>query len=135
MTHIHQRHDSLFFFLSPGGVYDCVPPERIVGSNESLARAVTKQKETGDLIVVLEASGKAFTSEEFAQHVRTWDAAGRHVTVVLGSAKGLSDEMKSSADLLLSLSAMTTTHDLVHLFFLEQLYRAMTIVHGKTYHY
>jgi len=109
--------------------------ERIVGSNEALKRAVAKQKETGDLIVVLEATGEPLTSESFAKCVRAWDETGQHVTVILGGAKGLSDHIKSSADLLLSLSAMTTTHDLAHLFFLEQLYRAMTIVHGKTYHY
>ena len=109
--------------------------ERIVGSNESLTRAVTKQKETGDLIVALEATGKELSAESFAEKVCTWDEAGQHVTVVLGGAKGLNDRIKYSADLLLSLSPMTTTHDLAHLFFLEQLYRAMTIVHGKTYHY
>jgi len=109
--------------------------ERIVASHDALERVMAKQKETGDIIVVLEATGKTLSSESFAQKIRAWDEAGQHITVVLGGAKGLTDQTKSSADLLLSLSPMTTTHDLAHLFFLEQLYRAMTIVHGKTYHY
>lgn len=84
---------------------------------------------------VLEADGKPRTSEQFAKVVGTAEDHGDHVVVVLGGPHGLSDPLKKQADLLLSLSAMTTTHDLAHLFFLEQLYRAFTILRGKTYHY
>lgn len=87
------------------------------------------------VLLVLEADGKNLPSEAFAKWVGQREDAGDHVVVILGGPHGLSDDLKNRADLLLSLSAMTTTHDLAHLFFLEQLYRAFTILRGKTYHY
>lgn len=89
----------------------------------------------GDLICILDADGKQLSSEAFAETVQKFENEGRHVSVLLGGPKGFSAETKKSADLLLSLSPMTTTHDMAHLFFLEQLYRAMTITRGKEYHY
>lgn len=86
-------------------------------------------------LLVLEALGKNLSSEAFSKWVGQREDAGDHVVVILGGPHGLSSELKNRADLLLSLSAMTTTHDLAHLFFLEQLYRAFTILRGKTYHY
>ena len=85
--------------------------------------------------VVLDADGEQLTSEAFAARINELMSFGQHATVILGGAKGLSDEIKKKANFALSLSPMTTTHDLAHLFFLEQLYRAMTIIHGKEYHY
>lgn len=85
--------------------------------------------------VILDAAGTQMTSEALAMRLNELMSFGQHATVILGGAKGLSDEIKKRANFALSLSPMTTTHDLAHLFFLEQLYRAMTIIHGKEYHY
>lgn len=85
-------------------------------------------------LIVLEASGTQMTSEAFASQIQALEDVGRKVTVVIGGAFGLPAEVKAEADLLLSLSKMTTTHDLAHLFFLEQLFRALAIVHGSNYH-
>ncbi|RMD51578.1 hypothetical protein D6827_02010, partial [Candidatus Parcubacteria bacterium] len=79
--------------------------------------------------------GKQYNTFEFADFLQDMESNGQHIAVLLGGAKGLSDKIKKEADLLLSLSPLTTTHDLAHLFFLEQLYRAQTINHNKTYHY
>lgn len=89
----------------------------------------------GDYLVVLDERGKQVTSHFAAQMLKRIEDEGRHVTIVLGGPKGLPEEIKGQANVLLGLSKMTTTHDLAHLFFLEQLYRACTINHGKTYHY
>lgn len=89
----------------------------------------------GGYLVVLDELGKNVTSKFAAQMLKRIEDQGQHVTVVLGGPKGLPDEIKKKADVLLALSKMTTTHDLAHLFFLEQLYRAMTIIRGKEYHY
>jgi len=88
-----------------------------------------------DILIVLEANGPNLTSEAFAQKIKTYEDNGDHITVLLGGAKGLSDEIKSRADFVLSLSPLTFPHDFAHILFLEQLYRAMTIIRGKTYHY
>ena len=86
-------------------------------------------------LIVLDEAGKTMDSQTFASKIKSLEDSGKHIAVVLGGAKGLSDKLKQKADLRLSLSPMTTTHDLAHLFFLEQLYRACTINHNKEYHY
>jgi len=86
-------------------------------------------------LIVLDEAGQTMDSKTFADKLKTIEDKGQHITVILGGAKGLSDNIKKKADLRLSLSPMTTTHNLAHLFFLEQLYRACTINHGKEYHY
>ena len=90
---------------------------------------------TDAYLIVLDEFGQTMDSKEFASKIKTLEDQGQHIAVILGGAKGLSDEIKKKADLRLSLSPMTTTHDLAHLFFLEQLYRACTINHNKKYHY
>jgi 23S rRNA (pseudouridine1915-N3)-methyltransferase len=104
---------------------------KVLKSSETIEKSIPAESYT----VILDAAGKSVGSKFFSQRVGTIEDQGQHVTVILGGPKGLSDEIKSRADLLLSLSPMTTTHDLAHLFFLEQLYRAFTILRGKEYHY
>ncbi len=89
----------------------------------------------GEITIVLDAAGKEFTSEAFAERLSTYIDRGERLTFILGGPHGLPEELKKRAHLCLSLSQMTTTHDLAHVFFLEQLYRAFTIVKGITYHY
>lgn len=89
----------------------------------------------GSFLIVLDERGKLYDSKKVAQAVKMAEDMGQHVTVVLGGPKGLPIEIKKKAKLLLALSPMTTTHDLAHIFFLEQLYRAFTIIRGKEYHY
>lgn len=104
---------------------------RIVADESKIENQIPE----GDLIVVLDERGQIATSMQAAEIIRRLENEGRHITVILGGPKGLSKELKSQANLLLSLSPMTTTHDLAHLFFLEQLYRICTILSGKEYHY
>lgn len=87
----------------------------------------------GTFLIILDALGKHLTSEQLATKLGVFEDEGRHVTVIIGGPFGLSAEIKSRADLLLSLSPMTTTHDLAHLFLLEQLFRAFTILRGTGY--
>lgn len=103
---------------------------RPVKTDEGILERVDKTS----FLIVLEADGKQLTSEAFAAQIRALEDVGRKVTVILGGPHGLSQAVKAEADLLLSLSKMTTTHDLAHLFFLEQLFRALAIVHGSDYH-
>lgn len=89
-----------------------------------------------DFLIVLNADGKQFDSESFADFLPKWNENGtRKITFVIGGPLGLSAEIKKEANLLLSLSKMTMPHELSLIVFLEQLYRAGTILTGKTYHY
>ena len=88
-----------------------------------------------NILIVLDAAGPTLSSETFAARIKTFEDHGDHVTFVLGGPHGLPEALKTRAHLRLSLSPMTTTHDLAHIFFLEQLYRACTINHEVRYHY
>ncbi len=85
--------------------------------------------------VVLDSSGKQFTSEGFAQLLGRWENQGvRKISWMIGGPEGHDREVVLQADLLLSFSEMTFTHDLIRLLLLEQLYRAYTIKAGEKYH-
>ncbi|MFI3157619.1 MAG: 23S rRNA (pseudouridine(1915)-N(3))-methyltransferase RlmH [Methylococcaceae bacterium] len=104
---------------------------KILKSPDDILKSIPK----GDTIIVLDAIGPKFTSESLAATFKTYEDQGIHITIILGGPHGLPESLKSTAHLRLSLSPLTTTHDLAHLFFLEQLYRICTINHGVTYHY
>jgi len=100
------------------------------------AEKIRKALPKDSFLIALEATGKTFTSEVFASKLDQWAEGGaRPLTIIIGGPLGLSDEIKKEADLLLSLSPMTMPHDLARVVLLEQVYRAMTILRGKVYHY
>lgn len=85
-------------------------------------------------LIVLEATGKQLTSEKFASYIGELDSRGEKVTCIIGGPFGIPVDVKQKADLLLSLSPMTTTHDLALVLFMEQLFRAFSINKGTSYH-
>ena len=89
----------------------------------------------GSVIVALDSRGKQFTSELFSKKIVNWEIAGtKHVAYLIGGPEGISDTILSSAQLILSFSKMTFTHDMVRMLLVEQLYRAYTIKNGEKYH-
>ncbi len=85
--------------------------------------------------VVLDSGGKQLSSEDLADKISSWEQEGRkQVAFLIGGPTGHSQDIISKADLLLSFSRMTFTHDMVRLFLVEQLYRAYTIKAGERYH-
>lgn len=85
--------------------------------------------------VVLDERGKMMDSAAFARWIAGYDEKGESLQFVIGGPYGLSEEVKSEADILLGLSELTLPHQLARTVFLEQLYRAFTILKGKKYHY
>jgi 23S rRNA (pseudouridine1915-N3)-methyltransferase len=81
--------------------------------------------------VLLDRTGKEFTSPGLAFFLQERGNSD----FVIGGPYGVSDEIRDKADVVMSLSRMTFTHDMVRVFFLEQLFRAMTIIQGKEYHH
>lgn len=81
---------------------------------------------------LLDEKGDAMTSVGFSEYIADQVPA---VNFVLGGAYGVSEEVKKTAQKKLSLSRMTFTHEMSRLFFLEQLYRAFTILHKRGYHH
>lgn len=87
-----------------------------------------------DYLVLLDEAGKKYSSLQFAGKVQKWMNTGRDLVFVIGGAYGFSEEVYNRANEKLSLSEMTFSHQMVRLFFTEQLYRAMTILKGEKYH-
>ncbi len=99
---------------------------------ESILRNVTPF----DRVVLLDENGREFTSREFAAFVDKQMVSGvKRLVFVVGGPYGFSDAVYARADSKLSLSRMTFNHEMVRLFFIEQLYRAMTIRRGEPYHH
>ncbi|MCL4455954.1 MAG: 23S rRNA (pseudouridine(1915)-N(3))-methyltransferase RlmH [Nitrospirae bacterium] len=87
-------------------------------------------RQTGSYIL-LDESGREFNSKDFARFL----GEKEQVDFVLGGAYGVSSEVKEKAAAKIALSKMTLTHEMARLIFLEQFYRAMTIIKGKEYHH
>lgn len=89
----------------------------------------------GAYIVALDSRGQLLTSEELAKLVERWEQQGlRKISFIIGGPLGLTQGALRKADLSLSLSPMTFTHDMTRMLLLEQLYRAYTIKAGEKYH-
>lgn len=90
----------------------------------------------GERVVVLDERGTVLTSPRFAAQLGQWrDQGVRQTAFVIGGAYGMTDAVRSRADLVLALSAMTFPHQLVRVLFAEQLYRAFAILQGSPYHH
>jgi 23S rRNA (pseudouridine1915-N3)-methyltransferase len=105
--------------------------ERMAREAELLRAAVPK----GFLVVALDERGKQIDSVAFAAAIGGWRDHGRHdLAFLIGGADGHADSLRRSADLLLSLGAMTWPHMLVRALLAEQLYRAESILANHPYH-
>ncbi|MDP2691249.1 MAG: 23S rRNA (pseudouridine(1915)-N(3))-methyltransferase RlmH [Candidatus Gracilibacteria bacterium] len=88
-----------------------------------------------EYLIVLDDKGKSFTTEKLADHFSQLKDKGiGKFVMVIGSAHGLSERVKSQADVLLSLSPLTMNHQIVRLVLLEQIYRIFTLHRGMKYH-
>lgn len=89
-----------------------------------------------DTVILLDERGKEYTSTEFATLLQSRMSSGiKRLVFVIGGPYGFSQEIYNRANAKLSLSRMTLTHEMVRLFFIEQLYRAQTILKGEPYHH
>lgn len=102
---------------------------------EREAPLLLKQMERADKVILLDENGTSFTSVGFAKQLQKEMNSGiRTLMFVIGGAYGFAPSVYEKANGKLSLSQMTFNHQMVRLFFVEQLYRAMTILRGEKYH-
>ncbi|MDA3914781.1 23S rRNA (pseudouridine(1915)-N(3))-methyltransferase RlmH [Oleiagrimonas sp.] len=85
-------------------------------------------------VVALDGRGKAWSSEDLAQHLADWRMLGRDLAFLIGGPDGHAPAVLERADRRWSLGALTLPHMLVRLVLVEQLYRAAMIVAGHPYH-
>jgi 23S rRNA (pseudouridine1915-N3)-methyltransferase len=85
-------------------------------------------------VVLLDVKGRHLSSHELAAQIEGWSNRGfKSVAFVVGGAKGVSSGVAEKADLALSLSFLTFTHEMARVTLIEQLYRAFTIIKGFPY--
>jgi 23S rRNA (pseudouridine1915-N3)-methyltransferase len=88
-----------------------------------------------DVLVLLDENGKHQTSIEFSKYIENQQVnSTKRLVFQIGGAFGFSDAVYNRANAKLSLSKMTFSHQMIRLFFVEQLYRAFTIIKGEKYH-
>jgi 23S rRNA (pseudouridine1915-N3)-methyltransferase len=89
-----------------------------------------------DFVVLLDENGKHLSSEGFSEYIQKRLNSGmKQLIFIIGGPYGFSEEVYSRAEGKLSISKMTFSHQMVRLFFVEQLYRAFTILRNEPYHH
>ena len=99
------------------------------------AESLAKKIPDGAYVIALDKGGKRPSSEEFASWIAREGEGGREIAFVIGGPLGLDPKFAAGCHASLSLSSLTFTHGEARAILFEQLYRAMTILGGKTYHY
>lgn len=112
---------------------------------KNLSESQQKEKEgelilskvtAGDPMVLLDEGGKTFSSKAFSEELqKRMNSSVKNLIYVIGGPYGFSNAVYERADAKISLSAMTFSHQMVRLFFIEQLYRGFTILRGEPYHH
>jgi 23S rRNA (pseudouridine1915-N3)-methyltransferase len=96
---------------------------------------ILKNIVSNDFLCLLDENGLTYSSELFAKLLeKKIDIGTKSMIFVIGGAYGFSEEIYQKADMKLSLSKMTFSHQIIRLIFMEQLYRAFTIIKGIPYH-
>lgn len=95
-----------------------------------------QQLQPGDHVVLLDENGTSYTSVAFAENLEKLMASGaKRIVFVIGGPYGFAQEVYDKANAKMALSAMTFSHQMIRLIFVEQLYRAFTILKGEPYHH
>lgn len=109
-----------------------MPAEQIKTKEGAL---IMRTLTNSDFVILLDEKGRSFNSLKFAGFIENkLSASTKQLIFVVGGAYGFSKEIYKRANFLLSLSEMTFSHQIIRLFFMEQIYRAFTIIKGLPYH-
>lgn len=109
-------------------------PRGLSGQKDKEGKLFLAKIQSNDFVVLLDEKGKSFTSIENADFIQKRMNASHDIVFLIGGPFGFSQEIYERANDKLSLSKMTFSHQMVRLFFVEQLYRAFTIIKGEKYH-
>ena len=97
---------------------------------------IQKNLQPGDYVVLLDEHGSERNSMDFASWMQKKMAAGpKRLVFIVGGPYGFSDAIHQKGNEEISLSRMTLSHQMIRMFFVEQIYRAMTILNGEPYHH
>lgn len=96
---------------------------------------ILKRLQSADHVILMDEGGEMMDSLDFARYLADLERKTSKVTFVIGGPFGFSPEVYQRANAQLSLSRLTFSHQMVRLIFVEQLYRAYTIIRGEPYHH
>ena len=120
----------------------CIPDPKNAGKMNEMqlktqeAASILDCLSAGDELILLDEKGETYSSVAFSALIsRKLNQGVRRLVFVAGGPYGFADSVYAKASSLLSLSKMTFTHQMVRLIFVEQLYRACTIIKGEKYHH
>lgn len=100
------------------------------------AEAIHKQISNSDVVVLMDEKGKKYSSVSFANYLnKQMIGSVQHLVFIIGGPYGFDESIYKRANTTISLSDMTFSHQMVRLFFVEQLYRAFTILKNEPYHH
>lgn len=103
---------------------------------EKEGELILKQLDVNDELILLDEKGKHFTSVEFSTFIsKKMLSSKKRIVFVVGGPYGFSTKIYDRANGLISLSKMTFSHQMIRVIFVEQLYRAFTILKGEPYHH
>lgn len=98
---------------------------------QEILKFITKS----DFVVLLDEKGREFSSRTYSQFIQKRMNAGLNLVFVIGGPFGFSEEVYAKSNQKIALSQMTFSHQMVRLFFAEQLYRSFSILKGEKYHH
>lgn len=103
---------------------------------EKEGELILKSLQPGDYLVLLDERGKEYSSMQFATYIeKKTHTVSKRLVFVIGGPYGFSQAVYDKANEKLTLSRMTFSHQMIRLVFVEQLYRAMTILNNEPYHH
>jgi 23S rRNA (pseudouridine1915-N3)-methyltransferase len=107
-----------------------------INKREKEAQYLLKNISNQDYIILLDERGKEYSSVEFSNFLeKQMISSVTHLVFMIGGPYGFDDSVYQRANAKISLSRMTFSHQMVRLFFVEQIYRAYTIMRGEPYHH
>lgn len=133
----YQKRISKYFKLD----WQILPDVKLTGNKtienvkEQEAEIIIKKIPMSSFIIALDETGKEFSSVKIAKFLENKLNTEKEIIFVIGGVYGLSNRILKTANIVLSFSRFTFTHQMIRLLLLEQLYRSFTIIKNKKYHY
>lgn len=119
-----------------------LPPKSLLSGGQSgnikktEATLILSKINSGDFVVLLDEHGNEFNSMGFADFINNHQIKStKNLVFIIGGAFGFAEDLYQRCNFKIALSQLTFSHQMVRLFFTEQLYRAFTIIKGESYHH
>lgn len=117
--------------------WDLLPHSTLEGpqARQKESEAILSRLKADEFVALLDETGRAYDSPTLSRQLESVFARGASLTLIIGGAYGVNDELQQRAQIVWSLSPLVFPHQLVRLVLIEQLYRAQEIARGGSYHH